>query len=170
MTMRIPPSPLPERSSVKKSPIIGKKQEESCGYPKGWSAGWFVRSQIGQSRKGKKLSWNCCSYRFCIRTAATQEQAERAHMYLFVQPRKVYFTRSKKGHKGVEGTVVQDYEGILLQDHESTFYQYGSDHQECLVHVLRYLKARASQSNFAKISCYISLTMVKLKCCAYIGS
>ena len=85
-------------------------------------------------------------------------------MYLFVQPRKVYFTRSKKGHKGVEGTVVQDYEGILLQD------QYGSDHQECLVHVLRYLKARASQSNFAKISCYISLTMVKLKCCAYIGS
>lgn len=91
-------------------------------------------------------------------------------MYLFVQPRKVYFTRSKKGHKGVEGTVVQDYEGILLQDYESTFYQYGSDHQECLVHVLRYLKARASQSNFAKISCYISLTMVKLKCCAYIGS
>lgn len=71
-------------------------------------------------------------------------------MYLFVQPRKVYFTRSKKGHKGVEGTVVQDYEGILLQDHESTFYQYGSDHQECLVHVLRYLKARAKPEQFCK--------------------
>ncbi len=65
-------------------------------------------------------------------------------MYLFVQPRKVYFTRSKKGHKGVEGTVVQD--------HESTFYQYGSDHQECLVHVLRYLKARAILQKSVAIS------------------
>ena len=52
----------------------------------------------------------------------------------------LYFARSKKGHKGVEETVVQDYKGILVQNHESTFYQYGSDHQECLAHVLCYLK------------------------------
>ena len=48
--------------------------------------------------------------------------------------------------------MVQDYEGILLQDHESTFYQYGSDHQECLVHVLRYLKARAILQKSVAIS------------------
>lgn len=27
-----------------------------------------------------------------------------------------------------------------MHDHEKTFYNYGSDHQECLAHVQRYLK------------------------------
>lgn len=52
----------------------------------------------------------------------------------------LYFAREKKGHEGVKGTVVEDYQGILVHDHEATFYNYGSDHQECLAHVLRYLK------------------------------
>lgn len=52
----------------------------------------------------------------------------------------LYFVREKKGHEGVKGTVVEDYQGILVHDHEATFYNYGSDHQECLAHVLRYLK------------------------------
>ena len=52
----------------------------------------------------------------------------------------MYFPRPQKGRKGVKGTVTEDYQGILVHDHESTFYKYGSDHQECLAHVLRYLK------------------------------
>ena len=40
----------------------------------------------------------------------------------------------------MEGTAAQDYEGIIVQDHEATFYKYGTDHQECLAHVLRGLK------------------------------
>ena len=28
----------------------------------------------------------------------------------------------------------------MIHDHEKTFYKYGSAHQECLAHVLRYLK------------------------------
>ena len=52
----------------------------------------------------------------------------------------IYFAREKKGHEGVKGTVAEDYQGILVHDHESTFYNYGSGHQECLAHVLRYLK------------------------------
>lgn len=52
----------------------------------------------------------------------------------------MYFSRPKKGHEGVKGTVTEDYQGILVHDHESTFYKYGSNHQECLAHVLRYLK------------------------------
>jgi hypothetical protein len=51
-----------------------------------------------------------------------------------------YFAREKKGHEGVKGTVAEDYQGILVHDHETTFYSYGSDHQECLAHILRYLK------------------------------
>ncbi len=42
--------------------------------------------------------------------------------------------------KGIKGTVTEDYQGILVHDHDVTFYNYGADHQECLAHVLRYLK------------------------------
>jgi len=52
----------------------------------------------------------------------------------------MYFARKNKGHKGVEGTPVEDYQGILVHDHDKTFYNYGSEHQECFAHVLRYLK------------------------------
>ena len=65
-----------------------------------------------------------------------------AYVFICASPdgKALYFARQKKGHKGVEGTPVQDYDGIIVQDHEATFYQYGSDHQECLAHVLRALK------------------------------
>jgi len=52
----------------------------------------------------------------------------------------LYFARERKGHSSVEGTPIKDYMGILVHDHEITFYSYGSSHQECLEHVLRYLK------------------------------
>ena len=35
---------------------------------------------------------------------------------------------------------MEDYQGTLVHDHDKTFYSYGSSHQECLAHVLRYLK------------------------------
>lgn len=54
--------------------------------------------------------------------------------------RAMYFARDKKGHEGVKGTVTETYQGILIHDHEKTFYGYGTGHQECLAHVLRYLK------------------------------
>ena len=52
----------------------------------------------------------------------------------------LYFARGKKGHEGIKGTVVEDYQGTLVHDHDVTFYKYGTGHQECLAHVLRYLK------------------------------
>lgn len=52
----------------------------------------------------------------------------------------LYFAREHKGHKGIEGTPIELYRGILVHDHDITFYNYGEDHQECIVHVLRYLK------------------------------
>ena len=51
----------------------------------------------------------------------------------------MYFASRKKGHEGVKGTPVEDYQGILVHDHEKTFFHYGTDHQGCLAHVLRYL-------------------------------
>lgn len=64
--------------------------------------------------------------------------------YVFVNATpdgKAYYSASeKKGHAGVKDTPAETYQGILVHDHESTFYKYGSDHQECLAHILRYLK------------------------------
>lgn len=65
-----------------------------------------------------------------------------AYVFICATPdrKAMYFAREKKGHEGVKETVVEEYQGILVHDHESTFFNYGSDHQECLAHVLRYLK------------------------------
>ncbi len=66
-----------------------------------------------------------------------------AYVFICASPggKAMYFAREKKGHEGVKGTPVEDYQGILIHDHDKTFYSYGSDHQECLAHILRYLKS-----------------------------
>ena len=35
---------------------------------------------------------------------------------------------------------METYQGILVHDHESTFFNYGTDHQDCLAHIQRQLK------------------------------
>lgn len=52
----------------------------------------------------------------------------------------LYSFREHKGHQGIKGTPVEEYQQILVHDHDITYYNYGSDHQECLAHVLRYLQ------------------------------
>ena len=52
----------------------------------------------------------------------------------------MYFARENKGHAGVKGTPIETFGGILIHDHEACFYSYGSDHQECMVHIERYLR------------------------------
>lgn len=52
----------------------------------------------------------------------------------------MYFARESKGHAGVKETPIETFGGILVHDHEACFYSYGSDHQECMVHIERYLK------------------------------
>ena len=52
----------------------------------------------------------------------------------------LFFAREHKGHEGVKGSPAEDYQGALGHDHDKTFYNYGSLHQECMEHILRYLK------------------------------
>lgn len=52
----------------------------------------------------------------------------------------LYCFREHKGHEGIKGTPVEEYQQILVHDHDKTYYSYGSNHQECLAHVLRYLQ------------------------------
>ena len=71
-----------------------------------------------------------------------RENGKSCQIYVCATPdgKALYFAREKKGHEGVKGTVTEDYQGILVHDHDITFYNYGADHQECLAHMLRYLK------------------------------
>ena len=70
-----------------------------------------------------------------------RENGKGCQIYVCATPdgKALYFAREKKGHEGVKDTVTEDYQGILVHDHDRTFYNYGTDHQECLAHVLRYL-------------------------------
>ena len=80
-----------------------------------------------------------------LHTDCTNARVNGESAYVFVcassdEEKVLYFAREKKGHEGVKGTVTEDFRGILVHDHEITFYRYGSAHQECLAHVERYLK------------------------------
>ena len=44
-----------------------------------------------------------------------------------------------KGHHGLLQTPVKNFNGTIVHDHDRSYYSYGSSHQECLAHVLRYL-------------------------------
>lgn len=47
--------------------------------------------------------------------------------------------KKHKGHKGIANTPLEDYAGYVIHDHDKTFYSYGSRHQECMQHNIRYL-------------------------------
>jgi hypothetical protein len=61
----------------------------------------------------------------------------------------LYFARERKGHEGIRGTPVEVSRQTFVHDHDLTYYAYGDAHQECLDHVLRYLKD--SIANEAKL-------------------
>ncbi len=52
----------------------------------------------------------------------------------------LYFFREHKGFEGLKGTPVEEYQQTLVHDHDTTYYNFGAAHQECLAHVLRYLQ------------------------------
>jgi hypothetical protein len=51
----------------------------------------------------------------------------------------LYQHMEHKGHDGLSQTPVKNFEGTVIHDHDKSYYSYGSSHQECLAHVLRYL-------------------------------
>lgn len=51
----------------------------------------------------------------------------------------LYQHTEHKGHDGLSRTPVKNFKGTVVHDHDKTYYSYGSSHQECLAHVLRYL-------------------------------
>jgi hypothetical protein len=65
---------------------------------------------------------------------------ENKHVIVCANSENVmYFARIHKGHEGIKGTPVFEYQGTLVCDHDKTYFSYGSAFQECLAHILRYL-------------------------------
>lgn len=65
-----------------------------------------------------------------------------AQVLVLASPSKnvaMYIGREKKGHEGIRGTPLESYVGIVVHDHDKTFYRYGTGHQECMQHNCRYL-------------------------------
>lgn len=79
-----------------------------------------------------------------LHTDCTNAKVNGTSAYVFIcaspDGKALYFAREKKGHEGVKGTPVETYQGILVHDHEATFFNYGTNHQDCLAHIQRQLK------------------------------
>lgn len=52
----------------------------------------------------------------------------------------LYQLREHKGYEGLKGTPIEFYLGTIISDHDKTYFHYGTAHQKCLAHELRYLK------------------------------
>lgn len=73
-------------------------------------------------------------------TGARVNSKGKAVMVCATPSEVLYFMKDHKGHEGIKGTPVEFFLNTLVHDHDKTFYSYGGNHQECLAHILRYLK------------------------------
>ena len=121
------------------SELTGGKLIISAGMINKLSKELAVKSETERKKLFTKIQMSPVMHIDCTNARVNGKSA-----YVFVNATpdgSVYYSAStKKGHAGIKDTPAETYQGILVHDHESTFYKYGSDHQECLAHILRYLK------------------------------
>ena len=86
-----------------------------------------------------------------ICTEATYVSMDGKQTYIrnFSTPTAVLYAyqESKKIETLKELPILPDYTGILIHDHETALYHFGTGHGECNVHLLRYLKKNTQESN-----------------------
>jgi hypothetical protein len=70
-----------------------------------------------------------------------RESGKNVFFHVFANStNRIYLANAHKGIAALTGSPIDDYVGILVHDHDRSYYHFGKDHQECNVHVLRYLK------------------------------
>lgn len=70
-----------------------------------------------------------------------RENGETVYVYVSTNKNSTFYTfKTKKGDEGITGTPVDGYDGVLVTDHDKTYFKYGKGHQKCLAHELRYIK------------------------------
>lgn len=62
----------------------------------------------------------------------------------------VYHAMDSKSIEALKGLYfLKHYTGILLHDHETALYHFGTDHAECNVHIIRYLRKNTEETGNA---------------------
>ncbi len=71
---------------------------------------------------------------------STKVNGKNVNVAICANPQEAaYLAREHKGHNGIMDTPAELSPNTLVHDHDRTFYSYGQLHQECLIHILRYL-------------------------------
>lgn len=82
--------------------------------------------------------------REAVCTDATTITVNRIQNYIrnfSVRDTVVYYAMKKKTIEALKGIpFLKKYAGILIHDHETALYHFGTDHGECNVHTIRYLR------------------------------
>lgn len=78
---------------------------------------------------------------FYTRMQQSATSTEHARLLFFCIDKKqvLYQHLEHKGHDGLSRTPLKNFESVVVHDHDRSYYSYGSSHQECIAHVLRYL-------------------------------
>jgi len=77
----------------------------------------------------------------------------------------VYHAMSSKSIKALKGLdFMVRYAGILVHDHETALYHFGTDHAECNVHIIRYLRKNTEDTKNRWSGEMISLLCEMNKC------
>ena len=121
------------------SSLTGEKVSLSTGMISSLGAQFSGKSESDRLKIFRQLAEASTLY-----TDATTGNVNGRHKAVFISTDKncvLYQARETKGHEGVKGTPVEKNLNTLVHDHDKTFYHYGSHHQECLAHVLRYLQS-----------------------------
>jgi len=120
------------------SEITGGQLEISHGMISGLSKEF---SQKTEAERGRIFEEALNASTACVDLTSARNSGKQVNVLAFGTPFNVlYFARLHKGHEAVAGTPVVDFVGTLVHDHDITFYNYGTNHQECSAHPLRYLK------------------------------
>lgn len=92
---------------------------------------WFDVANDMENEKHKEINKITKKYKNMEKRALKAEKQRDDALDKITEQRKEIY------RLGIEleeekGTPAEDYNGIIVQDHEKTFYKYGSAHQECL--------------------------------------
>lgn len=99
----------------------------------------FRKNRAGKNRNHKKLM---SSPVMNVDFTNASVNGKSAQVLVLASPSAdvaLYIGKGNKGHKGVEGTPLENYVGTVVHDHDLTFYKYGTNLQECTQHDILYL-------------------------------
>lgn len=84
----------------------------------------------------------------CTDSTAITVNGVQEHIRNFSTPENVlYYPMKTKSIEEMKGTILSKFAGILIHDHETALYHFGTDHAECNAHILRYLRKNTEEAS-----------------------